>query len=115
MTTSANWPLIPSTATVPSDIYTPSLPDAPPIFMTYEYARSEPGHPGISLHTDGQPYGSPIFGYECSCPVMGDRKSTRLNSSHRTISYAVFCVKQKNPPVDLASSRWRLAPPWTRW
>src|SRR5437867_7820182 len=26
----------------------------------------------------------------------GDRKSTRLNSSHRTISYAVFCLKQKN-------------------
>ena len=41
-----------------------------PVFMTYEYARSEPGHPGISIHTDGQPYGSEIFGYECSCPVM---------------------------------------------
>ena len=40
------------------------------VFMTYEYARSEPGHPGISLHTDGQPYGSSTFGYECSCPVM---------------------------------------------
>src|SRR5207248_6848558 len=26
-----------------------------------------------------------------------DRKSTRLNSSHRTISYAVFCLKKKNP------------------
>src|SRR5207248_4973743 len=26
---------------------------------------------------------------------LGDRKSTRLNSSHRTISYAVFCVKKK--------------------
>ncbi|MAV37066.1 MAG: hypothetical protein CMJ59_16595 [Planctomycetaceae bacterium] len=38
------------------------------IFMTYGYARSEPGHPGISLHTDGQPYGSDIFGYEGSCP-----------------------------------------------
>src|SRR5438094_9138427 len=30
-------------------------------------------------------------------PVRGceDRKSTRLNSSHRTISYAVFCLKKK--------------------
>src|SRR5207248_6067482 len=28
--------------------------------------------------------------------VAGDRKSTRLNSSHRTISYAVFCLKKKN-------------------
>src|SRR5207248_11684134 len=27
-----------------------------------------------------------------------DRKSTRLNSSHRTISYAVFCLKKKTSP-----------------
>src|SRR5437773_7299983 len=27
--------------------------------------------------------------------VVGDRKSTRLNSSHITISYAVFCLKKK--------------------
>ena len=38
--------------------------------MHYGYARSEPGHPGISLHTDGQPYGSKIFGFEGSCPVL---------------------------------------------
>src|SRR5258707_11685617 len=34
------------------------------------------------------------------CPVIGyvleDRKSTRLNSSHANISYAVFCLKKKN-------------------
>src|SRR3712207_8586818 len=29
-------------------------------------------------------------------PVVGDRKSTRLNSSHANISYAVFCLKKKN-------------------
>src|SRR3712207_7275202 len=29
----------------------------------------------------------------------GDRKSTRLNSSHANISYAVFCLKKKNPPA----------------
>src|SRR5437867_10780568 len=28
--------------------------------------------------------------------AKADRKSTRLNSSHRTISYAVFCLKQKS-------------------
>src|SRR3712207_7351507 len=28
-------------------------------------------------------------------PVGGDRKSTRLNSSHANISYAVFCLKKK--------------------
>src|SRR3712207_6886627 len=27
----------------------------------------------------------------------GDRKSTRLNSSHANISYAVFCLKKKKP------------------
>src|SRR5258707_6017609 len=28
-----------------------------------------------------------------------DRKSTRLNSSHANISYAVFCLKKKNSPI----------------
>src|SRR5207253_10316849 len=48
------------------------------------------------------------FGYECASAVEfcsgtrktfgrdpGDRKSTRLNSSHVAISYAVFCLKKK--------------------
>src|SRR5437867_8808984 len=41
----------------------------------------------------------------------GDRKSTRLNSSHRTISYAVFCLKKKNStlPVCSASSHHMLS------
>src|SRR5437762_4832611 len=30
-----------------------------------------------------------------------DRKSTRLNSSHRCISYAVFCLKKKNTPSQI--------------
>src|SRR2546430_12231764 len=30
-----------------------------------------------------------------STPFLGDRKSTRLNSSHSQISYAVFCLKKK--------------------
>src|SRR3712207_7773270 len=39
-----------------------------------------------------------------------DRKSTRLNSSHANISYAVFCLKKKNPsitssPTSALSSR----------
>src|SRR5207248_9178671 len=47
--------------------------------------------------------GSPIWRRHCCrCPASSgdtsrqDRKSTRLNSSHRTISYAVFCLKKKN-------------------
>src|SRR2546430_3299437 len=31
---------------------------------------------------------------------MGDRKSTRLNSSHSQISYAVFCLKKKHTVLD---------------
>src|SRR2546430_8203559 len=31
-----------------------------------------------------------------SCRAPADRKSTRLNSSHSQISYAVFCLKKKN-------------------
>src|SRR2546429_5305254 len=34
-----------------------------------------------------------------------DRKSTRLNSSHGYISYAVFCLKKKNETHDTRSSR----------
>src|SRR2546430_13474466 len=32
--------------------------------------------------------------------LSGDRKSTRLNSSHSQISYAVFCLKKKNLVTD---------------
>src|SRR6266540_2052585 len=34
-------------------------------------------------------------------PPAPDRKSTRLNSSHITISYAVFCLKKKKPKSNL--------------
>src|SRR5258705_6448263 len=33
--------------------------------------------------------------------ALEDRKSTRLNSSHLGISYAVFCLKKKNKPIKL--------------
>src|SRR3712207_8870121 len=37
--------------------------------------------------------------------AVGDRKSTRLNSSHANISYAVFCLKKKtNTPTPTARS-----------
>src|SRR5256885_13307142 len=32
--------------------------------------------------------------------AVGDRKSTRLNSSHLVISYAVFCLKKKKPHIS---------------
>src|SRR3712207_8058465 len=34
-----------------------------------------------------------------------DRKSTRLNSSHANISYAVFCLKKKNKPDNTSKQR----------
>jgi hypothetical protein len=34
------------------------------------YACSEPGHPGIAIHTDSQPYGSKIFGVQASSPCL---------------------------------------------
>src|SRR5438552_14032629 len=37
-----------------------------------------------------------------SCCVL-DRKSTRLNSSHQIISYAVFCLKKKNNKTTIST------------
>src|SRR3712207_8885121 len=41
-----------------------------------------------------------LTGDRCLYPFV-DRKSTRLNSSHANISYAVFCLKKKNKDQDL--------------
>src|SRR3712207_7358845 len=42
--------------------------------------------------------------------IVKDRKSTRLNSSHANISYAVFCLKKKNHPTSRPSSLSPLSP-----
>src|SRR5436189_3679136 len=42
---------------------------------------------------------------------IGDRKSTRLNSSHRCISYAVFCLKKKTRQHGIASRRGAVSAP----
>src|SRR2546426_7450223 len=39
---------------------------------------------------------------------LRDRKSTRLNSSHLVISYAVFCLKKKNNNTEHSDSRYIL-------
>src|SRR5438067_5820589 len=44
-------------------------------------------------HTTEGRLGSPLD--------VGDRKSTRLNSSHVSISYAVFCLKKKKNHTDI--------------
>src|SRR5438034_6147632 len=38
-------------------------------------------------------------------PTLLDRKSTRLNSSHTVISYAVFCLKKKNTHISSRPQR----------
>src|SRR5258708_17072999 len=44
------------------------------------------------------------------CGSAVDRKSTRLNSSHQIISYAVFCLKKKNTaPAQCGDHRLRIA------
>ncbi len=40
------------------------------IFTRGFFQRTLPGTPGISIHTDGQPHGSDLFGYEGSCPRL---------------------------------------------
>src|SRR2546422_4341502 len=38
--------------------------------------------------------------YRLAVGITGDRKSTRLNSSHGYISYAVFCLKKKKNMIE---------------
>src|SRR5438132_10048462 len=68
--------------TATTEIYTLSLHDALPI---YPHVR-EPAH------------ARPAAGRAAPPAAGRDRKSTRLNSSHTVISYAVFCLKKKTPP-----------------
>src|SRR5258708_22284997 len=52
-----------------------------------------------------------------NCCYVGkkDRKSTRLNSSHQIISYAVFCLKKKknDVPYDHEHNNWYGSDGWT--
>src|SRR3712207_7835799 len=50
------------------------------------------------------PFGQLADRYDCRRIIQVDRKSTRLNSSHANISYAVFCLKKKKIDSTLKSS-----------
>src|SRR2546430_11521271 len=67
--------------TATTEIYTLSLHDALPIFRALV---SSPRSPTITTRCNLK-----------RCFSLSDRKSTRLNSSHSQISYAVFCLKKK--------------------
>src|SRR5438067_8407554 len=90
-------------ATPTTEIYSLSLHDALPILGR----RSRPELRGQEHPLPAGGTGSRIrgavapAGRGCSCP---DRKSTRLNSSHVSSSYAVFCLKKKKTHPPPASS-----------
>src|SRR6266496_5831048 len=69
--------------TATTEIYTLSLHDALPIFA-------------VQYRDGDRVQGPPRHGPDYEAADIGlDRKSTRLNSSHVEISYAVFCLKKK--------------------
>src|SRR2546422_5202814 len=77
--------------TATTEIYTLSLHDALPICQDFVAALDDQ----LVL-----PVPEPVAGMVCLRGRLlenrvGDRKSTRLNSSHGYISYAVFCLKKK--------------------
>src|SRR2546429_7213125 len=57
-------------------------------------AKTEPGNVVIGLNVDRLKEA-----FQRRWQEFVDRKSTRLNSSHGYISYAVFCLKKKNHPA----------------
>src|SRR5438477_8595188 len=83
-------------ATATTEIYTLSLHDALPISAVRPGCDGMPGC--VSRHRSHR-----SRDYR---PSRRDRKSTRLNSSHMSISYAVFCLKKKkhktskHPPMS---------------
>src|SRR5207245_11635855 len=85
-------PCVSSQRTPPPPIFTLSLHDALPISnpdLFRQHKNAVLRRCSIAV-TD--PLVKPGKGY---CRPRGDRKSTRLNSSHGSISYAVFCMKNK--------------------
>src|SRR6266566_2893029 len=50
---------------------------------------------GLGVVLRGDSPGERLVGFQRARPIALDRKSTRLNSSHLVISYAVFCLKKK--------------------
>src|SRR5258708_25196552 len=77
--------------TATTEIYTLSLHDALPIFSSVRRAASSTSLPANASRTRLRIRSSKLD----ALAGKEDRKSTRLNSSHQIISYAVFCLKKK--------------------
>src|SRR3712207_7215571 len=90
--------------TATTEIYTLSLHDALPISgrcrgtpaASRRRDGPRPWRNGAPAGRRGQRTSVPDGGSRTAVPGAADRKSTRLNSSHANISYAVFCLKKKN-------------------
>src|SRR5436190_12134142 len=76
--------------TATTEIYTLSLHDALPIWLILSQPLSIAWRYQTDQTTDFTPAADE------QTVFFPDRKSTRLNSSHTVISYAVFCLKKKN-------------------
>src|SRR2546422_9186202 len=79
--------------TATTEIYTLSLHDALPISVS---DLAEKADAVIHTHAAETPVELETVKRETGNDKLADRKSTRLNSSHGYISYAVFCLKKKN-------------------
>src|SRR2546426_9349937 len=88
--------------TATTEIYTLSLHDALPIYLSQNVLRSRAGAVLSAFEDVVIQDGSSFAVHDALARTFGgrftkiDRKSTRLNSSHLVISYAVFCLKKKN-------------------
>src|SRR5690348_18189549 len=87
------------TNTTTTEIYTLSLHDALPICKNHRQRARRSGQTAQAAISDPEPdadfgRGVSVFARPPQTPGI-DRKSTRLNSSHPSISYAVFCLKKK--------------------
>src|SRR2546426_1487785 len=82
--------------TATTEIYTLSLHDALPISILQVISRVVKLTSDTGLPPEQRVEAVAQLALEVRCEhLLGDRKSTRLNSSHLVISYAVFCLKKK--------------------
>src|SRR5436305_14887794 len=83
--------------TAATEIYTLSLHDALPIWGVASSPQSGPVR-RAQWYSAGERQPAPLA--EFGWAEEKDRKSTRLNSSHVRISYAVFCLKKKKKAIS---------------
>src|SRR2546430_5185998 len=100
--------------TATTEIYTLSLHDALPIYFPQRRTIEVPvGCENRGAEPLDQPLERGLPGLDdLARDLVADRKSTRLNSSHSQISYAVFCLKKKKSETkDLSVSGTRVGEP----